>query len=86
MLEERFNGHINSVAPMYDAYIEPYFGAFISSLRNRGLFPKLMSRRKRMLLLNIMRCESHREVLLGMLERSTGNEKPGRKNSLEGEK
>jgi poly-gamma-glutamate synthesis protein (capsule biosynthesis protein) len=85
-LEERFSAHINSVAPMYDAYIEPYFGAFISSLRNRGLFPKLMSRRKRMLLLNIMRCESHREVLLGMLERSTGNEKPGRKNSLEGEK
>jgi len=85
MLEERFSGHINSVTPMYDAYIEPYFGAFISSLRNRGMFPKLMSRRKRLLLLNIIRCESHREVLLGMLERSTGKGRPGRKNSLKGE-
>ncbi len=84
MLEERFRIHVKSVTPMYDAYIEPYFGRSISSLRNRGLFPKLMSRRKRMLLLNIIRCESHREVLLGMLERSIGNEKPDRKIPLDG--
>jgi hypothetical protein len=69
-LEESFNKYITSVTPMYDAYLEPYFGRFISALRNRGLFPKLMSRRKRMLLLNIIRCESHREVVNAVLERS----------------
>jgi len=67
-LEEKFADYIASVAPMYNAYIEPYFGALASSLRNRGLFPKLMSKRKRLLLLNIIRCESHREVLLRILE------------------
>ena len=67
-LEGRFNNYLASVSPMYDAYIEPYFGSFISSLRKRKLFPKFMSKRKRLLLLNIIRCESHREVVLGMLE------------------
>ena len=67
-LEEKFGNYLASVAPMYNAYIEPYFGGLASTLRNRGLFPKLMSKRKRLLLLNIIRCESHREVLLGMLE------------------
>jgi len=68
MLEEKFGNYLASVSPMYNAYIEPYFGGLASTLRNRGLFPKLMSKRKRLLLLNIIRCESHREVLLGMLE------------------
>jgi len=67
-LEEEFSKYLSSVSPMYDAYIEPYFGGLVSSLRNRGLFPKLMSKRKRLLLLNIIRCESHREVVMGMLE------------------
>ena len=67
-LEEKFGNYLASVTPMYNAYIEPYFGGLASTLRNRGLFPKLMSKRKRLLLLNIIRCESHREVLLGMLE------------------
>lgn len=67
-LQEKFGYYLASVSPMYNAYIEPYFGGLASTLRNRGLFPKLMSKRKSLLLLNIIRCESHREVLLGMLE------------------
>ena len=69
-LEQHFLKHIKSVTPMYNAFIEPYFGRFISVLRNHKLFPKFMSPRKRMLLLNLIRCESHREVLLRMLELS----------------
>jgi poly-gamma-glutamate synthesis protein (capsule biosynthesis protein) len=74
-LDELFSTYVTSVSPMYDAYIEPYFGNVISALRNRGIFPRLMSRRKRMLLLNIIRCESHREVVLGLLERTAGTKK-----------
>lgn len=51
---------------MYDAYIKPYFGRFISSLRNWKLFPKFMT--KRLMLLNIIRCELHHEVVLGILK------------------
>lgn len=67
-LEAEFQKYCNSVFPMYDAFIEPYFGRYITALRKRGLFPKLMSERKRLLLLNITRCESHRDVLLRLLK------------------
>ena len=69
LLESEFNKYCKSLYPMYDSYIEPYFSKYITALSNKGLFPKLMTRRKRLLLLNIIRCESHRDVLLRMLAR-----------------
>lgn len=67
-LEAEFQKYCNSVYPMYDAFIEPYFGRFITAFQKRGFLPKLMSRKKRLLLLNLTRCESHRDVLLRMLK------------------
>lgn len=67
-LELEFRKYCNSVFPLYDTYIEPYFGKMISAMRKRGLFPRLMTKRKRLFLLNITRCESHREVLLRKLK------------------
>jgi poly-gamma-glutamate synthesis protein (capsule biosynthesis protein) len=67
MLESEFTKNCRSIFPMYDGYIEPYFGKFISKLRHLGFFPRLMGKRKRLLLLNIIRCESHRDVLLKIL-------------------
>ena len=69
LLEIEFQKYCDKVNPMYDAFIEPYFGKAITSLRKRGLFPKLMGRRKRLLLLNITRCESHRDVLHRLLKK-----------------
>lgn len=69
LLESSFKAYCDSVSSMYDAYIEPYFGKYHTSLRSRGLLPKLMSKRKRLLLLNLIRCESHREVLTALLRR-----------------
>jgi poly-gamma-glutamate synthesis protein (capsule biosynthesis protein) len=68
-LEAEFREYCKSVFPTYDAFIEPYFGKYITALRKRGFFPKLINRRKRLLLLNLTRCESHRDVLLRMLSR-----------------
>jgi len=70
MLESEFQKYCESVFPMYDAFLEPYFGTVITALRKRGLFPKFLSHRKRRLYLNIIRCESHREVLLRLLEKT----------------
>ncbi|NWJ51753.1 MAG: CapA family protein [Bacteroidetes bacterium] len=68
-LEQEFQKYCESVYPMYDAFIEPYFGKVLTAIRKRGLFPKLMSKRKRLLLLNIIRCASHRDVLLNLLKK-----------------
>lgn len=64
-----FDVYCSSVKRMYDAFIEPNFGKTIASLRARGFFPKLMSKRKRLLLLNLARCEAHRDVLLNLLSK-----------------
>ena len=66
-LESEYNRYCSSVFPMYDAYLEPYFGRIITALRKRGFFPKLISKRKRRLYLNVIRCESHRDILLRLL-------------------
>ena len=68
-LEDKFREYCDSVFPMYDAFIEPYFGKNISALRKRGFFPRVLSRRKRLLLLNLTRCESHRDVLMRFLKK-----------------
>jgi len=66
-LEDEFTRYCETVFPMYDAYIEPYFGRWITAMQKRRLLPKLMNRRKSLLVLNLTRCESDREVLLTML-------------------
>lgn len=68
LLEEKFSVYCQSVFPMYDAFIEPNLGRYINALRKRKLFPGLLSKKKRLLLLNLARCESHRDVLLRMLK------------------
>jgi hypothetical protein len=47
--------------------MEPYRNNFLASLYKRGLIPSLFSIQKKRLHLNIVRCESHRDVLMRML-------------------
>ena len=68
-LEANFRNYCERVYPMYDAFIEPYFGKYITALQRRHFLPKLLTKRKRLLLLNLIRCESHREVIVRMLKR-----------------
>lgn len=72
-LEAEFQKYCSSVFPMYDAFIEPNFGKYIASIRKRGFFLKFISKRKRLLLLNLIRCESHRDVLIRMLSKYEQN-------------
>ena len=68
-LAEAFDAYCSSKKRLYEAFIEPNFGSTIASLRARGFFPKLMKKRKRLLLLNLARCEAHRDVLLNLLSK-----------------
>lgn len=69
LLEAKFMEYCDSVFPMYDAFIEPNLGRYFNAMRKRNLFPKLLSGKKRLLLLNLVRCESHRDVLLRLLKK-----------------
>lgn len=68
-LEKAFVGYCKSVENMYDAFIEPYWGRYIHKLKTLGLFPRLLNNRKKLLYLNLIRCDSHRDVLLRMLDK-----------------
>ncbi len=68
-LEQAFLQYVSTVTQMYDTFIEPYFSSVYNGLRLRGFLPNLLNRRKRLLLLNLIRSESHREVLLRMLKK-----------------
>jgi len=67
-LEEKFLEYCQSKKNEYSAYIEPHSNKYLHALRNRGLFPSLISDRKRRLILNLIRCEAHRDVLINILK------------------
>ena len=68
-LENNFEKFSRSKRRLYQSYIEPYSNRYLLALRNRGWFPSLWSRRKRMYLLNLVKCESHRDILEKTLTR-----------------
>lgn len=52
----------------YRSYIEPFSNRYLQALQNRALLPSLWSKRKKQYLLNLIRCEAHRDVLLSVLQ------------------
>ena len=67
LLEEEFNRFCFRVSKQYQSFIEPYRNKYLHALRNRRLIPTLLSHQKKLLLKNIIRCESHREVITHLL-------------------
>lgn len=67
-LGAKFKEYCESSRKLYNAYIEPHSVRFVHALRNRNLFPSFLSDRKKRLLLNLTRCEAHRDVLQKILQ------------------
>ncbi len=57
----------------YNINIEPHSIRIIQALQNRRIIPSFWSKRKKMILLNMLRCESHRELLIQKLENEISN-------------
>ena len=69
LLENHFNMYCRENAYRYDLIFEPYHSKILSSLRKRQLIPSLLSKRKKRLFLNIIRCDAHRDILLAYLSK-----------------
>lgn len=54
--------------PMYMNFIEPHNNKFISILQRKGFLPSFIHDRKKLMLLNLIRCEAHRDIVLSVLE------------------
>lgn len=68
-LSRKFEELCESSADLYNAYIEPYSNKYLHLLKRQKLFPSLLSKRKKRLLLNLIRCESHRDILQIILQK-----------------
>ena len=66
-LEDHFKAFIKSKTRMYKTYLEPLKSKYYNALVNRGLIPSLWHPKKRLILNNLVRCESHREILKSIL-------------------
>jgi poly-gamma-glutamate capsule biosynthesis protein CapA/YwtB (metallophosphatase superfamily) len=67
-LERSFKAFCESKKEIYNIYLEPYRSSWLASLRKRKLIPSVFSEQKKRLILNITRCESHRDVLFNYLK------------------
>ena len=62
LLKEAYEKFANKQSVQYESFINPYEGK-LSSLFKKGLLPNVFGKNKNKLLLNLIRCESHRELL-----------------------
>jgi len=79
LLRTEFDNYCKTVKRMYLSYLEPHSIMLLHYLRNRKLFPSILSKKKKMLYLNLIRCESHRDVVSNILDHRNflkGNSKP----------
>lgn len=49
------------------SYLEPFNNKYLTALINRGLFPSLLSKNKKCLILALFRCETLREIMFKLL-------------------
>ncbi|MEL7250864.1 MAG: CapA family protein [Bacteroidota bacterium] len=68
-LEHHFRQYCEQQVSKTMTRLEPYANRYLTALHKRQLIPSLLSRQKQILLTNLVRCESHREVLLEVLKR-----------------
>lgn len=68
LLEKRFIEHAEKWRPVMNTWIQPYRGKILSALHKRGFIPSLIGKKKKLLLANLVRCESHRDILLHALK------------------
>lgn len=67
-LQKEFENYCKKSYRMYSGYIEPHSSRILHALRNRNILPSMLTKRKKNLLLNLTRCEAHRDVLIKTLQ------------------
>lgn len=68
-LELEFKRFIGTKKKQYLHFMEPYTNRWMHGLYGRKIIPSCYSKKKKRLLLNLIRCESHRDVVLNILSK-----------------
>jgi poly-gamma-glutamate capsule biosynthesis protein CapA/YwtB (metallophosphatase superfamily) len=67
LLDQLFQKYTQTWKQTINNWIQPYQGEILPRLHKRGLIPDLIGNKKKLLLSNLVRCEAHRDVLLGTI-------------------
>lgn len=67
LLEESYFQLVDRTKPL--SPMQPYTTHYIRALYNRGFLPDVISKVKKVMILNAIRCETHKELLIAYLER-----------------
>jgi hypothetical protein len=67
-LLESFNKYARTNKNEYNTMIQPYSNRYLTALFYRGYIPSIISKKKRRLFLNFIRCEAHRDMLIKILQ------------------
>lgn len=74
LINIEFKNYCRRVSKMYFSLLEPHSNGLVHFLQNKRFLPSLLSKRKKNLYLNLMRCEIHRDVIINLLDsRDPGN-------------
>lgn len=69
LLEQYYEEFVKSKTCLYSSYMEPIKNKYILGLMNRGILPRFVRGGYKRLLLNIIRTETHRDIILKILSK-----------------
>ena len=69
LIDAEFNKYVYKLQQQYYSYLQPYSNRYLVALFNRKLLPSFISKSKKRLLLNVIRCEAHKDVLVKILNK-----------------
>jgi hypothetical protein len=67
-LEAEFDAYCRQVSKMYTTFLEPWSRKWLRVLQGLRVVPSLLSEKKKRLYLNLIRSESHRDVVIHILK------------------
>jgi len=74
LLEQAYKEFIHKVEKQYLHFLQPYTNRFLHKMYSLGFIPSIFKNsKKRMLYLNLIRCESHRDIILNLLKRENSH-------------
>lgn len=66
-LQKAFDDYVLTWKPVMNTWIQPYKGKYLPSLYKKGLLPSIITKSKKLLFTNLVRCEAHRDILLNSI-------------------
>ena len=66
-LQSAFDDYVQQWKPVMNTWIQPYKGKYLPSLYKKGLLPSIISKNKKLLFTNLIRCEAHRDILINSI-------------------